>query len=96
MTIKFLAHECPPNSKCPTCGALPRPINPDNPMLREIAAAVMKTEQLWALCRKFVDDNKISCPEAVCQNDHVIEHAYDFIAEVAKLIGYFKYPEDKP
>ena len=47
-----------------------------------------KHVQLWDLCRKFVADNRISCPESVYQCDHVIEHGYEFISEVCKIVGF--------
>lgn len=43
---------------------------------------------LWALCEKFIKDNKISCPEAIYQCDHIAEHSYDFIHEITKIVGF--------
>jgi hypothetical protein len=50
-------------------------------------------EQLRALlgvCSGFVEENKISCPEAVCQCDWVITNAYEFIEDICDVVGYDK------
>lgn len=49
---------------------------------------VKKMIALWKLCQKFVKEQDISCPEAICQCDRVIENSYDFIEEIADIIGY--------
>ena len=46
------------------------------------------------LCKKFIKDNEISCPETICQSDKVIQNAYDFIEEICEIVGYHKYEED--
>jgi len=53
-----------------------------------------KAMALLDLCEKFVNDQRISCPEAVYQTDRVIENAYDFITEVCEIVGYYEYPEE--
>lgn len=50
-------------------------------------------DRLFSLCRKFIDDNRISCPEATAE-DRVYENAPDFVEEVAKLVGFYVYPDD--
>lgn len=44
--------------------------------------------ELWKLCQRFVEDNRISCGESICQCDHVIAAAYDFLAEMCEVVGY--------
>jgi len=56
--------------------------------------AKSKEKQLFELCQKFVNDNKINCAESVCQSDHVIENAYEFIEQVCDIVGYYEYEDD--
>lgn len=37
---------------------------------------------LWKLCKKFVEDNKISCAETVHQVDHIAENSPEFIEAI--------------
>lgn len=50
--------------------------------------------ELLDLCRKFINENKISCPESIYQSDSVIENAYTFIEEICNLVGYFEYEDE--
>jgi hypothetical protein len=47
-------------------------------------------QKLMELCRKFIRDNGISCPETIYQMDRVIEGAYGFIEEICDIAGYDK------
>lgn len=47
-----------------------------------------KNDRLVALCRKFIVDRRITCPEAVYQSDRVIEGAYEFIEKVCEVVGF--------
>lgn len=60
----------------------------DEPSTKEMAA-------LWALCMEFVEQQRISCPEAIYQTDRVIENAYDFVADVCERVGYFKEEDEE-
>lgn len=51
-------------------------------------------QELYNLCKQFVEDNKISCPETVHQCDRVIINSYDFIEKMCDIVGYYKYPDD--
>jgi hypothetical protein len=42
----------------------------------------------------FVDTNRITCAEAVYQNDDVITHAYSFIERLCNIVGYYQDQED--
>lgn len=59
-------------------------------------AAKTKKDRLWSLCEKFVMEQRITCPEAICQCDRVIENAYDFIEKVCNIVGYAKPEDDDP
>jgi hypothetical protein len=45
-------------------------------------------EALLALCRKFIKDQRITCPETIAQTDRVIVNAYDFIEGICDIVGY--------
>lgn len=45
-------------------------------------------EALWALATKFIEEQDISCAEAIYQTDRVIENACEFIELVADIVGY--------
>lgn len=49
-----------------------------------------KQQQLWDLCQKFINDQKISHPECVYQSDRVIENAYELIDNICDIVGYVK------
>jgi hypothetical protein len=50
----------------------------------------MQEEQtaLYELCAKFINDNKIYCPETVYQADRVSENSYEFIKKICDIVGY--------
>jgi hypothetical protein len=43
---------------------------------------------------KFIVDHRISCPEAIHQNDEVIANAYDLIEHLCEIVGYYEYPDE--
>lgn len=45
-------------------------------------------DELYDLCKKFIEDQRIYCAETISQTDRVIENAYDFIYEICELVGY--------
>ena len=47
-----------------------------------------KAVELWNLCKKFIDDQSINCPETIHQTDWVIENAYTLIEEICDIVGY--------
>lgn len=53
-----------------------------------------KEEKLLALCEQFVQDNKISCEDAVYQSDRVMENATDLVADICRIVGYWEWDED--
>lgn len=54
-----------------------------------------KAEKLFTFCQRFVREQEISCPEAVSQNDNVIEAAYEFIEGVCDIVGYHEFEEEE-
>jgi len=52
-----------------------------------------KQQQLWKVCQNFIKDQRISCPETVHQSDRVIENAYDFIARVCEIVGFYEWDD---
>lgn len=50
--------------------------------------------KLEAEVKRFVKEHRISCPEAICQNDDVIVDAYEFIENLVEIVGYFEEGED--
>ncbi len=49
--------------------------------------------RLLMVCRAFVNDHRISCPEATC-GDRVYEHAPELVEKIADVIGYWVDPDD--
>ena len=52
-------------------------------------------EALWEAVANFIDEQQISCAEAIAQNDYAITNAYDFIEQLCDIVGYYEYPEDE-
>lgn len=53
-----------------------------------------KQEELLALCKRFIEENTISCAETIYQTDRVIENSYEFIHDICEVVGYHEYSED--
>ena len=63
-------------------------------MTKQKALTEKEMNELHALCLKFINEQKITCAETVCQCDHVIVNAYDFIAEICEIVGYAEYDDE--
>lgn len=63
-------------------------------MARDIYDEILHPEKVLTLVRDFIEKNRITCAEAVSQNDHVIVNAYDFIEELAEAAGYAEVEDD--
>ena len=48
---------------------------------------------LWNVCQDFVQAQRVSCPEACCE-DRVYEEAPNLVEDIANIVGYYEYPED--
>ena len=53
-----------------------------------------KEEELLELCERFILEQQIFCSETIYQTDHVIENAYEFIENVADIVGYLPSGEE--
>lgn len=53
-----------------------------------------KKKDLWKVCKKFIEHQRIDCPETICQSDRVIENAYDFIGDICEIVGYYEYEDE--
>lgn len=47
-----------------------------------------KEQRLLQLCKQFIKDNKISCPETIYQVDSVIINASEFLEQMCDIVGY--------
>lgn len=54
-----------------------------------------KQKDLLKLCKTFIEEQRISCPESIHQTDRVIENAYEFIEEICDIVGYFEYEDEE-
>ena len=53
-----------------------------------------KEQELFKLCSKFVEDNKISHAEQVYQNDRLVTKYYQFVESICDIVGYQEMIED--
>lgn len=53
-----------------------------------------KLYALWKVVEDFIEEQNITCPEAVCQSDRVILNAYDFIEKCCDIVGYKEIDDD--
>lgn len=53
-----------------------------------------KEQELFEFCKKFVEEQDITCPETIHQSDRVIENAYEFIEHICDIVGYVAVDED--
>lgn len=51
------------------------------------------TDTLEAIVKAFVDEQGITCAEAIYQTDRVIENAYEFIERLCEFVGYADTPQ---
>ena len=49
--------------------------------------------KLYSLCKKFIEDNEITCSETIYQTDRVAQNALEFIEQVCENVG-FSYSDD--
>lgn len=49
--------------------------------------------ELWNACCKFIDEQQVSCIESTGQNDNVILEAPNLVADVGKIVGWYKFSE---
>jgi len=54
-----------------------------------------KEQQLFELCKKFIEDQSIGCAETIYQTDWVIENAYEFIEDICNIVGYVEEEDEE-
>ena len=54
-----------------------------------------KEQQLFELCKKFIEDQNIGCAETIYQTDWVIENAYEFIEDICNIVGYVEEEDEE-
>jgi hypothetical protein len=47
-----------------------------------------KEQQLFELCKKFIQEHQIYCPEKIYQTDQIMIDATEFIEDICNLVGY--------
>lgn len=52
-------------------------------------------EALWEAVTRFVDEQRISCGEAVYQTDWVAENSLELIEELCDIVGYYEYEDEE-
>lgn len=58
---------------------------------------IIKLEQLFDLCRRFIEENEISCGELIYQCDALYEprQVGKFVEQIAEIVGYCEFAEDE-
>lgn len=62
--------------------------------LRHMERMFADNSRLTVIVKKFVKEQRITCPEAICQSDRVIENAYGLIDELCEVVGYLDEEEE--
>ena len=48
------------------------------------------------MCRKFVEEHEVSCPESIYQVDSTNFACTDFVADLCECVGFYRYnPEEE-
>lgn len=47
-----------------------------------------KSKRLKKLCRKFIRDNQITCPESIMQLDSIMEQLPELLESICHIVGY--------
>lgn len=51
-------------------------------------------EELYRLCKAWIDKNKVSCPEHIWQMDFMVAESQNLAENICNLIGYYDYGEE--
>lgn len=51
--------------------------------------------ELRELCKRFIRENQIGCPETIYQCDWVEENALEFIENVCEIVGYCREDDEE-
>lgn len=52
-------------------------------------------EALWEAVVDFIDENRISCGEAIYQLDRVSENSLELIEDLCEIVGYHEYEDEE-
>lgn len=52
-------------------------------------------QEVYELCKEFIEEQRIWSAECVYQSDRVIENAYELIANICEIIGYVDLPDEE-
>lgn len=63
-------------------------------VVESVARKFAERDRLWGLCVNFVEEQAITCPEAILQRDAVMEAAPGFIEGVCEIVDYAE-PDDE-
>lgn len=69
--------------RCVWCGSK----DPSTECL-DVGDDLRKGLELLELCETFVDDNEVSCAEAIYQRDIIIEKSYELVESMCDIVGY--------
>jgi len=58
--------------------------------VEDVRKRLIKLERLWGVCEQFLADNRVSCPEAILQMDHVLLNAPELIEAIGLVVGWAK------
>lgn len=56
----------------------------------EARADKLNQADLWILCKKFVEENQITCSDDVEKLDGVLDSVPEFLQAVCDLVGYYE------
>lgn len=95
--LKNDPHELGRRNNCSTCkditGLIGKPFgcaceeftltkSGDSPTIKQLT-------DLWDMCKKFVDEHKVSCSESVQQVDKTYLECPNFVSEVCGCVGFY-------
>lgn len=57
---------------------------------RNTSQPIEDLEDLWVICKKFVDEHQILCAESIDQMDEIQFNAPDLIQAICDKVGYYE------
>lgn len=85
-TLEDLQDEISVADCCGSCQEFVEKMIEDQNKPKEVTPAMK--DALLAEVKSFIKDQRITCPETICQTDRVIENAYEFIEKLCDIVGY--------
>jgi hypothetical protein len=56
---------------------------------------IERTKQLWHVCRSYIEDLEITCPEAIYQKDGITQTSLEFVEQICEIVGYHEQVNDE-